>query len=583
MKAPESGTFSLPGKLVPWLLIAAGALVYANSLDAPFVFDDLGAIVENKDIQHLWPLWLDPQTSERPSLNGRPLVRFSLALNYAFGGLEVRGYHAVNIALHILCALLLFGLVRRTLLTTNRKPEWARSATSLAFCCALLWMVHPLHNQCINYIIQRSEVLAGLFYLASFYCAQRGFSSHHTRRWHSLAILACALGMASKETMLTAPLLILTYERIFHPASWRQLWHRHGGFYLGLAATWSISALLLASSPHGDSIGFTGGIDAWTYALNQCLVVADYLQKALWPHPLILDYGFPRMLRLGVVWPQAMLLAMLLALVALGLRYKPEVGFLGLWFFVILAPTSSFVPLVNEVGAERRIYLSLAALVVLLVVALDWLTRRWTLHLSPNRSPVWRALVVVPLAGALSLGTVERNRDHCDALSLWQTVVDAVPHNPRAHTYLGLALIEAGQFDRALVHYRQALQLKSDYAEAHNNLAIALGLQGRSEEAIHHYTRALQLNPNLLQAYNNLGNALMARGQLDQAIAYFTRALQLKSTYADAHNNMGIALGLQGRSEEAVAHFRQALLLRPAFAAAKKNLSIARRAKSPAP
>ena len=581
MKAPESGTFFLPGKWVAWLLIAAGALVYANSLDAPFVFDDLGAIVENKDIQHLWPLWLDPQTSERPSLNSRPLVRFSLALNYAFGDLEVQGYHAVNIALHILCALLLFGLVRRTLLVTTTKPEWARSATSLAFCCALLWMVHPLHNQCINYIIQRSEVLAGLFYLASFYCAQRGFSSPHTRRWHSLAILACALGMASKETMLTAPLLILIYERIFHPASWRQIWHRRGGFYLGLAATWSISALLLASSPHGNSVGFTGGVDAWTYGLNQCLVLADYLQKALWPHPLILDYGFPRMLTLGAVWPQAMLLAVLLALVALSLRYKPELGFLGLWFFVILAPTSSFVPLVNEVGAERRVYLSLAALVVLLVVGLEWLTRRWIMHLSHDRSPAWRALVVVPLAAALSYGTLERNRDHYDTLSLWQTVVDAVPHNPRAHTYLGLALADSGQFDRAVHHYRQALQLKSDYADAHNNLAIALGLQGHSEEAIEHYTRALQLKPNLLQAYNNLGNALVARGQLDQAIAYFTQALQLKSTYADAHNNMGIALGLQGRREEAVAHFRQALLLRPDFAAARNNLAIARRSKSP--
>ena len=276
-----------------------------------------------------------------------------------------------------------------------------------------------------------------------------------------------------------------------------------------------------------------------------------------------------------------MLLAALLALVAIALRYKPELGFLGLWFFVILAPTSSFVPLVNEVGAERRVYLSLAALVVLLVVALEWLTRRWTLHLSHDRSLVWRALLVVPLAAALSYGTLERNRDHYDTLSLWQTVVDAVPHNPRAHTYLGLALADSGQFDRAVHHYRQALQLKSDYADAHNNLAIALGLQGHSEEAIEHYTRALQLNPNLLQAYNNLGNALVARGQLDQAIAYFTRALQLKSTYADAHNNMGIALGLQGRSEEAVSHFRQALLLRPDFAAARNNLAIARRSKSP--
>ena len=102
-----------------------------------------------------------------------------------------------------------------------------------------------------------------------------------------------------------------------------------------------------------------------------------------------------------------------------------------------------------------------------------------------------RALVIVPLAAALGYGTLERNRDHQDTLSLWQTVVDAVPHNPRAHTYLGLALSDSGQLDGAVKHYRRALQLKSDYADAHNNLAIALGMQGHSEEAIRHYTQAL--------------------------------------------------------------------------------------------
>ena len=579
MSAAESGKFSLLGKWAPWLLIAVGALVYANSLETPFVFDDLGAIVENKDIQHLWPLWLDAQTSDRPSLNSRPVVRFSLALNYAFDGLDVQGYHAVNIALHILCALLLYGLVRRAL--AGMSTERAQNAVPLALACALLWLVHPLHTQCINYVIQRSESLLGLFYLGTLYCAQRGFLSPRPRPWYGMAILACALGVSSKEIMVTAPLMVVAYDRIFHAASWRQIWRWRRGLYLGLAATWSITALLLSAAPHGDSVGFASGINAWTYALNQCVVLVDYLQKALWPHPLVLDYGFPQALELGAVWPQALLLVTLLILVVLSLRYKPTIGFLGLWFFVILAPTSSFVPLVNEVGAERRVYLSLAALVVLLVLAGEWLARRWALLYFQGRPPAWRGLVVVALAVALGYGTVERNRDHQSTLSIWQTVVEAVPHNPRGHTYLGLALYDRGRIDEAVHHYRQALQLKSDYVDAHNNLAMALGAQGRSAEAIRHYTRALQLNPTLLEAHNNLGNALITTGQLDQAIAYFTRALQLKSDYADAHNNLGIALGLQGRIEEAVSHFRQALQLRPDFAAASANLAIALRPTPP--
>ena len=108
--------------MAPWLLITVGALVYANSLEGPFIFDDLGAIVGNPDIRHLWPLWQDPDSTPRPSLNGRPVVKLSLALNYAIGGLDVRWYHAVNIALHIGCALVLCSIVRRTLLGAYLPP-----------------------------------------------------------------------------------------------------------------------------------------------------------------------------------------------------------------------------------------------------------------------------------------------------------------------------------------------------------------------------------------------------------------------------------------------------------------------------
>ena len=566
MNEQSTGKTHLYTRMAPWLLITVGALVYANSLEGPFIFDDLGAIVGNPDIRHLWPLWQDPDSTPRPSLNGRPVVKLSLALNYAIGGLDVRWYHAVNIALHIGCALVLCSIVRRTLLGAYLRDRFAHTGAGLALASALLWMLHPLNNQCVNYILQRSESLMGLFYLLTLYCAIRAFAAVRPARWYGASILSCALGMASKEVMVTAPLMILLYDRVFQAASWRQIWCRRRGLYAGLAASWMVLAALLSSGPHGDSVGFSSGVSAWNYALNQCVMIAGYLQKAFWPHPLILDYGFPHPLSIGAIWPSAAVLLALLVLVAAALWQRPAIGFLGAWFFAILGPTSSLVPLVNEVGAERRMYLSLAALIVFVLIIGE----------RPRRRGV---VLVLAAAVALGYGTVQRNRDYRSSMAIWQTVVEAVPLNPRALTYLGLAHYEQGKAQEAIEHYGRALRLKPDYAEAHNNLGIALGSQGQVEMAVHHFRQTVQLEPGLVEGHNNLGNALVTTGRLDEAIEYYARALRLKPDYAEAHNNLGIALGLQGRVEEAIRHFQQALELKPDYNEARNNLGIALRSR----
>ena len=573
------GKLDCAGRLAPWLLIAAGLIAYANSLAAPFIFDDLGAIVDNPDIRQLWPVWREADSSARPSLNSRPVVLFSLALNYAVDGLEVRGYHAVNIGLHILCGLVLYGIVRRTLRSPQTGDRFQGAADVLGLSCALLWLVHPLHTQTVNYIVQRSESIMGLCYLLTLYCVIRGLAPDNLRRWRVGAVIVCGLGMASKEVMVTAPLLVLLYDRAFWAASWAQLWGRRWGLYTGLAATWGVLAALMWSRPHGDSVGFSAGVGPLDYALNQTVAVVGYLQKAFWPDPLVLDYGFVAPLSLSAAWPYAAALSALLLVAAATVWRWPRLGFPGVWFFVTLAPTSSLVPIVNEVGAERRAYLALAGLIALVVVgahlALAWRCRRRAAAAAPLAHPVSLALVVVVLAVALAAGTISRNREHASSERLWRTVVDAVPQNPRGHLYLGLALDDRGDPQAALEHYRRAVQIKPDYAEAHNNLGMALGRQERVEEAIHHFRQALRLRPDLPQAHNNLGTALVGVGLPGKAADHFLRALQLKPEYADAHNNLGTALARQGHVDQAVHHFRQALRIRPDFAAARRNLDIA--------
>jgi len=187
------------------LIVVAGALAYSNSLSGPFVYDDQLSIVENRYIRQLSsPTRVLFPERELP-VAGRPLVNVSFAINYAMGGLEVRGYHVWNVATHILCALLLFGIVRRTLNLASLQSRFAGTSTDLAFAAALIWMLHPLNTEAVDYLTQRTELMMGLFYLATLYAAIRAYASPRAAFWQTASVLSCALGMACKESMATAP------------------------------------------------------------------------------------------------------------------------------------------------------------------------------------------------------------------------------------------------------------------------------------------------------------------------------------------------------------------------------------------
>ena len=279
----------------------AGVAAYANSFSAPFVFLDIPAIVSNPSIRHLWPLGpvLIPPSAGGLAVGGRPLVNLSLAINYALGGTNASGYHAFNLAVHILAALTLFGIARRTL---GRMMH--ENATSLGFCIALIWTVHPLQTESVTYIIERAESLMGLFYLLTLYCFIRYSESEgllqvspvgqfeersnfHSQqrlkverdlrarcatltkasvpggpappsnrpttqvsglRYQFFAVAACLCCAATKEVAATLPVIVFLYDRTFISGTFRDAWRRHWRLYLGLASSWVLSAVLLAGT-----------------------------------------------------------------------------------------------------------------------------------------------------------------------------------------------------------------------------------------------------------------------------------------------------------------------------------------------
>ncbi|MCE0497727.1 MAG: tetratricopeptide repeat protein [Methylacidiphilales bacterium] len=586
----ESGT---PFRAVGLLVLAIlGA--YVNSFSGSLVFDDVPNILTNPSILHLWPPWVPFLPPGELTVGGRPILNLSFALNYAVSGFNVWSYHALNLLIHILTGLILLGVVRRTLLQPVLREKFGADALPLALAVALLWTLHPLQTEAVTYISQRAESLMGLFYLLTLYAFIRAAEPVPERqRWACICVGACFLGMATKEVMATVPLMALIYDRTFIAGSFREAWRQRGRLYLALATSWMVLAYSFVDiAKHG--IGFGYGVTSWTYALTECGALVHYLELLFWPHPLVIDYGMDMVSDPWQALPQALILAALLMITVIGLVRCPAVGFAGAWFFLILAPTSSVIPVALSPMAEHRLYLPLVGPVMLLVLGLyTWLGR---LSLIP----------VAALALLCGVLTFERNGDYQSEIVLWEQALDLHPGNARArynlgnaflqkgqvdeaigqfqkaleinpnytvaHNNLGNALEQKGQVNEAIAQYQKALESDPDYAEAHSNLGVALFQKGRVNEAITQYQKALEIDPNHAETHNNLGNALLQKGQMDEAIVQFQQALEIDANDSEAYYNLGIALFQKGRVDEAIAQFQKAVEINPNNADAQNYL-----------
>lgn len=554
----------LPPWAPPALIALAALLAYANSFSGPFVFDDASSIVTNPTLRHWWPPWA-PLVPPRASLTvqGRPLLNLSLAVNYALSGPGVGSYHVANFLIHLAAALTLCSIVRRTLRRAG--PAVAGHADALALAVALLWVVHPLQTESVTYIVQRTESLMGLCYLLTLDAFLRSLEGN-ARRWQAASVAACLAGMATKEVMVSAPLLVLLLDRTVVSGSCRAAWSRRRGYYLALASTWLLLAFLILGTGgnRGGSKGFDVGVSWGSWWLTQFPAVAHYLRLAVWPHPLVFEYGVewthpPLELAAGIAVVAALVGG---TIVAVGRR--SPLGIPGVAFCAILAPTS-LTPGTSQMTAEHRMYLPLAAVLTGLVVA----GQRALGPAAPRLGPL---LVGAATAGLAAL-TLQRNHDYRSEIALWEDTLAKRPDNALAHEMLGLAQDRAGDPGSAAEHFRAALRSQPGFAIAHESLGALLFRQHDVTGAIAEFAAALQLKPDFPDAADNLGAALLAAGRHREAIPPIRAALALKPDYAEAHYNLATALAATGAAGEAIPEFEAALRLRPGYAAAHYNLA----------
>lgn len=562
--------------LVAWQVLALTALAvicYHNSLTAPFIFDDIPWIVENESLRSLWPIG--------PLLgSNRPVLTVSLALNYAIGGTNVTGYHLTNLVIHLAAGLVLYDLIRRTLVLTTSNSR--RSAAWLAAVISALWIAHPLQTQAVSYVVQRSASLMGLFFLLTLYCTLRAkLRAQGGTSWSVAAIACCWLGAGTKEVIATAPIIVLLFDRIFLSRTWSEVLRERWVFHLALFSSWSWLAANMAPAFAGSTstAGYSSQtLTAGEYLVSQTTVLLHYLRLVVWPEPLCFDYYWPVTRSIGAaLLPGVVTLSLFLASLW-ALRYRPRVGLVAFSFFLILGPTSSVLP-IRDLAVEHRMYLPLACVVTLIVlgfhgVAYDTAIRSNFLSKVPGRA--LRGAAIVALVGCVAL-TICRNEDYRTRTALWQSVLEVNPANPRAYNQLGVVLQSEGNDREALECYREAVRYsdQSDMpplAEYHYNLAASLHNLGHVDEAILHYRRSLQRQPRSTKVLLNLGAAYDELGRTPKAIEQYEKALNLRPQYSPIHNNLALALAKYGRYEDAVSHFRLAIVGDPPIPAAALHL-----------
>jgi tetratricopeptide (TPR) repeat protein/drug/metabolite transporter superfamily protein YnfA len=584
----------IPERPRRWSLLAAVAILtglsfaaFAWSFDGPFDFDDIPAIVTNHTIQ---PGKVARAPFATPPLgaatSGRPVVNLSFALNGAVNralgidrptGLSspeaASGFRLTNLLLHLATALLLFAIVRDTLVH-GRMPPGAESsfaalrmvpgADRAALVVAAVWLVHPLQTEAVNYVAQRTEIVASLCYLTTLSAAIRHRRGPHTKRWLVVATLAALLGAGSKEIIVTVPIVVALYDRAFVVTTWRGVFQPASRRWLYLALTAAVAPCVIADlrGARADTVGAGTAMSTIDYLVTQGWAIPRYLRLMIVPNGLSYDYGRAPML--GV--PSWIGLATLIIAggLTLALWRKPQrhwLAFLGTTFFLLLAPSSSFVPFRTEIAAERRVYLALAVVVILAgVMAMKVVNK-----LRPPLVGATLALIVL----ALVITSARRSAMYRDPLLLWTDATRAVPTNARAFDNAGSALLRADT-TRAVEAdslFSRALALDSTYLDSWIKRAAIATKRNRLADAETMYRHALRIAPNDSQAVSLISKLYLAAGRPALAVPYL-KQLAARSDDPDAFVELGNAYFLLRQLDSAALILGRALSINPRDASA---------------
>jgi tetratricopeptide (TPR) repeat protein len=558
------------------LIAILGILAYSNTFDSPFFFDD-EVFINNPDIKSIRNI---PSMFIKPEgkFASRPLVHATVALNYYFDEFNTRGYHAINLGLHLINGILLYFL---TLMTGKRMGYQETDLRPVAVFASLIFVLHPVQTEAVTYIVSRSMLFATTFYISGMMLFLKAVSAERRRDLYIAGLfIVSLLGMGSRENFVTFPLMLILYdlflisrfrlgEAASHYRAYLPVLLSLGYLvFLSLGHTYLTSTDVPETVPNPDYFRTQFNIH-WTYLrlfvlpINQNLDYDYPIAKTIFEFPTLLSF-----LGYVVLWTVAVALS----------RRKPLLSFSIFWFVITLLPISFIVTLMDlrldDVLFEHRLYLPSVGLIGLLAAGAFAALER--LKGKKARTAVVSLLVIMPLV--MWTASYMRNAVWQSNITMWADVVRKSPSKPRGHyqltasyNNLGTTYLTKGLIDKAEEYFKSAIFLNPGYADAHCNLGFVYNKKGLPEKAAKHFRYALNARPNFPEAHFGLAMSLKAMGLKNEAMRRLKIASNIRP-YPSAHYNLGIMYMESGDIEKAKEEFRRTLTINPGHHMARRFL-----------
>ena len=598
------------------LIVLLGILIYSNTFNNTFHFDDVPNIVENDVIKNIKDF-----SAIYNHITRRVVGFYTFALNYHFHELDVVGYHVVNLLIHLCASIMAWWLSFLILSTPVMKKEAVSShKKTIALAVGLLFVSHPAQTQAVTYIVQRLASLSTFFYLTSI-CLYVKARLSGTKRFSLLyfagSALSAFLGMFTKETVFTLPFAVLLIEiAFFHTGKIREILKNRkfllyavpvsmfaliipGMMYLKYKSYLMIKLFrVIPSQRPGDPL-----LSSAIYLMTQFRVLVTYIRLLFVPVHQNLDYDFPASQSFFEL-PTLISFFILVLIFISALWIFPRKRILGfgiLWFFLTLSVESSIKPISNVIF-EHRLYLPMFGFCLFFTGTLYHIA--WEKY---AKATVTGFLILICIMSILTYG---RNKIWKDEITLCSDIIKKSPNKARPYVHRGKEYILMGDLKKAQDDIERALEIFPDSPHAHNNYGIILYKHGRFEEAIKHFSEAARLDPLNFKFYYNLGNALFEQGRFkeayekydyirgyisrnnpdvhnsigkaaahmgeyDEAVKHLTRTLYFDPEHAEAHFNLGNVLQSRGNPEKAIEHYTEAIRINPKMAGAYSNCGAA--------
>lgn len=575
-------------------------LIYINTFDNSFHYDDERVILYNQSLKNISNFTNIFSPQSYMGMGNRPISDLTLALNYHFNEFNVFGYHLVNLLIHLAVCILVYFIANKLLSRANQycKIEKNRNIYQLfPLFSSLLYALHPINTQSVNYISARSSTLCVLFMLISvflFIIFLESIYSFKTTRNNAksriiqyfLSVICFAglffsffIALGCREMAIAVPIILLIYDLCFYSgkrnatvtemktnSNRSELGENRIGVFISKSKhifykfkLYNLPFLIIIVLG-GIVLTKTGKFELmvpWHIdAIAACKAYVYYIKLLFLPINLSVDHYFPLPVSIFQI-SSIISICIVISLITLGvylLRISRVISFSIFLYFITPIATSSVLLVtygsLSTMIAEHRIYASAIGFCIPVVLVICDISKyieeriaKYKPYKNPgnmtNRQQFIQIALIMPILISCSIATIKRNTDWRDDLTLWKRAVDYYPESARAQYNLGLEYTKRKLWDKSIIHYMESLKWNFNDFQTHNNLGISFKETGMLDSAINEFRIAITLSDKYPDGRLNLALALEVKGLIEEAISEYKIALECKPDNIIAMYNLG--------------------------------------------